>query len=143
MQNNGQIYDLIYTYTKGAWILQPYIQYNDVPTNPAIGVTQGASAWGGAILVSRAFKKGFSMAGRFEYISSSGGVPSNSVNLLYGPGSAAWSITATPTYQYQKFFTRAEFSFVQAVNYTQGFAFGSSGISATQPRGAVEMGFLF
>ncbi len=143
VQNNGQIYDLIYTYTKGAWILQPYIQYNDVPTNPAIGVTQGASAWGGAILVSRAFKKGFSMAGRFEYISSSGGVPSNSVNLLYGPGSAAWSITATPTYQYQKFFTRAEFSFVQAVNYTQGFAFGSSGISGTQPRGAVEIGFLF
>src|ERR1035438_2118484 len=78
------------------------IQYNNIPTNPRIGVTQGASAWGGAILASRAFKKGWSMAGRFEYISSSGGVPSNSVNMLYGPGSAAWSLTATPTYQYQK-----------------------------------------
>ncbi len=67
------------------------------------------------------------MAGRFEYISSSGSVASNSVNLMYGPGSAAWSLTATPTYQYQKFFTRADISFVQALSYTPGFAFGSHG----------------
>jgi len=143
IQNNGQMYNLIYTYTKGPWIIQPYIQYNVVPTQPKIGVTQGASNWGGAILASRAFKKGFSLAGRFEYISSSGGAASNSVNLLYGPGSAAWSITLTPTYQYQKFFTRAEFSFVQARSYTPGDAFGSSGTNGTQPRGVVEMGFLF
>ena len=95
------------------------------------------------MLASKTLKKGWSMAGRFEYISSSGGAASNSVNLMYGPGSAAWSITATPTYQYQKFFTRAEFSFVQAVNYTPGFAFGSNGTNATQPRGVVELGFLF
>ena len=143
IQNNGQIYDLIYTYSKNGWVIQPYLQYNVVRTNPAIGVTQGAQAWGGAILASRTLRKGFSMAGRFEYVSSTGGAASNSVNLLYGPGSAAWSITATPTYQYQKFFTRAEFSFVQAVNYTPGFAFGAEGASATQPRGVVEIGFLF
>jgi hypothetical protein len=143
VQNNGTMYALIYTYTKAPWIIQPYLQYSNVPTNPTIGVTQGAQAWGGAVLVTRTLKKGWSMAGRYEYISSSGSVPSNSVNLLYGPGSGAWSITATPTYQYQKFFTRAEFSFVQAVNYTPGFAFGSQGASATQPRGVVEIGFLF
>ena len=44
---------LIYTYTKNGWIIQPYLQYNAFRTNPAIGVTQGAQAWGGAVLVSR------------------------------------------------------------------------------------------
>ena len=83
------------------------------------------------------------MAGRFEYISSSGGVASNSVNMLYGPGSAAWSLTATPTYQYQKFFTRADLSFVQATNMTPGYGFGSLGTLGTQTRGVVEIGFLF
>jgi hypothetical protein len=143
LQNNSTMYVAEYTYTRGSWIIQPYVQYSGVATNPKIGIYQGAQTWGGAVLASRTFKQGFSLAGRFEYISSSGRVASNSVNLMYGPGSAAWSITATPTYQYQKFFTRAEFSFVQAVNYTPGFAFGSNGISATQPRGVVEIGLLF
>jgi hypothetical protein len=143
IQNNGQIYDLIYAYTKNGWVIQPYVQFNVVPTNPAIGVPQGAQAWGGAILASKTLKKGWSMAGRFEYISSSGGPASNSLSLLYGPGSASWSLTATPTYQYQKFFTRADLSFVQALSYTPGFAFGSLGTLGTQTRGVVEIGFLF
>jgi hypothetical protein len=143
VQNNGTMYNLIYTYTKGPWIIQPYIQYNDVPTNPTIGVPQGASAWGGAILASRTLKKGWSMAGRFEYISSSGGAASNSFNMLYGPGSAAWSLTATPTYQYQKFFTRGDLSFVKATSMTPGFGFGSLGTISSQTRGVVEIGFLF
>ena len=33
VQNNGSIYNVIYTYTKGSWILQPYFQYTNVPTN--------------------------------------------------------------------------------------------------------------
>ena len=143
IQNNGQIYNLIYTYTKNGWVIQPYVQFNVVPTNPAIGVPQGAQAWGGAILASKTLKKGWSMAGRFEYISSSGSVASNSLSLLYGPGSAAWSLTATPTYQYQKFFTRADISFVQATSFTPGYAFGSLGTLGTQTRGVVEIGFLF
>lgn len=43
IQNDGAIYNVIYTYTKGSWILQPYFQYNNVPTNAKIGVIQGAS----------------------------------------------------------------------------------------------------
>jgi hypothetical protein len=143
LQNNGTMYVAEYTYTKGPWIIQPYIQYNNIPTNPRIGVTQGASAWGGAILASRTLKKGWSMAGRFEYISSSGGVASNSVNMIYGPGSAAWSLTATPTYQYQKFFTRGDLSFVKATSMTPGYGFGSLGTISSQTRGVVEIGFLF
>ena len=70
VQNNSTMYVAMYTYTKNGWVIQPYIQYNGVPTNPTIGVPQGAQAWGGAILASKTLKKGWSMTGRLEYISS-------------------------------------------------------------------------
>ena len=38
VQNNGSIYDVIYTYSKGSWIVQPYFQYTNVPTDLKIGV---------------------------------------------------------------------------------------------------------
>ena len=72
VQNNGSIYNVIYTYTKGPWIIQPYFQYGDVPTNPEIGVVKGASTTGGAISATHTFKHGFALAGRWEYISSNG-----------------------------------------------------------------------
>jgi len=49
----------------------------------------------------------------------------------------------TPTYQYKKFFTRTDISFVQANNFTPGDAFGSFGTKGSQTRGVVELGFLF
>ena len=143
IQNNGMLYNLIYTYTKGSWIIQPYMQYSDVPTNLKGGIPRGASTWGGAILASRVLKKGFSLTGRWEYISSSGNAAANSANLLYGPGSAAWSLTMTPTYQYKKFFTRTDISLVQATNTTSGDAFGTFGTNTSQTRGVVELGFMF
>ena len=78
----------IYTYPKGPWIIQPYFQYTNVPTNQKIGIVKGASTTGGAILASYAFKHGFSLPVRWEYISSSGSATDEAVNLLYGPGSA-------------------------------------------------------
>ena len=143
IQNNSMIFDLIYTYSKNGWVIQPYVQYTDVPTNLKAGIPQGASTWGGAVLASRTLKKGFSLAGRWEYISSSGNLASNSANLLYGPGSTAWSITATPTYQYKKFFTRTDISYVSAGNVTPGSGFGAFGLKPNQTRGVVELGFLF
>ncbi len=143
VQNNGSMYALIYTYTKGSWILQPYLQYGNVATNPAVDVGRGSSTLGGAILASHSFKHGISLAGRWEYISSTGSAAEGSVNLLYGPGSSAWSITLTPTYQYQRFFTRGEFSFVQTNNFTPGSAFGPAGTNQNQARGVLEVGFLF
>ncbi len=143
VQNNSTMYAAIYTYAKGNWIVQPYFQYSNVPTNQKVGVVHGASTWGGAALVSHTFKHGLSLAGRGEYIASTGSVGEQSVNLLYGPGSTAWSITLTPTYQYQRFFTRADFSFVRASSYTPGDVFGPNGTNRNQPRGVVEAGFLF
>jgi hypothetical protein len=143
VQNNGSIYNVIYTYTKGAWIIQPYFQYTDVPTNAKIGVVKGASTKGGAILLSRAFKRGFSLAGRGEYITSSGSVADQAVNLIFGPGSGGWSGTLTPTFQHGGFFVRGDLSFVRATNYTPGFAFGPTGANPNQPRAMAEIGFMF
>ena len=143
VQNNGSMCALIYTYTKGSWIVQPYFQYTDVPTNPKIGVVQGASTRGGAILVNHAFRHGFSLPGRLEYISSSGNAAEHSVNLLFGPGGAGWSITLTPTFQFKRFFIRGELSFVRATSYTPGDVFGPTGMNRDQPRGVIEAGFLF
>ena len=143
VQNNGSIYNVIYTYTKGSWIIQPYLQYTSVPTNLRIGIPQGASTTGGAILLSHTFKHGFSLPVRWEYISSSGTVAQNAVNLLFGPGSAGTSITVTPTFQYGGFFFRGDLAFVHASNYTPGLVFGPAGLNNNQTRAMAEIGFVF
>ena len=143
VQNNSSMYALIYTYTKGSWIVQPYFQYTDVPTNPNVAIVHGAATRGGALLLSHTFKHGFSLAGRGEYISSTGKAAEQAVNLLYGPGSAASSLTVTPTFQYHRFFMRGDLSVVRASSFTPGGAFGRAGTNQNQPRGVVEVGFLF
>jgi hypothetical protein len=143
VQNDGAIYNVIYTFTKGPWIVQPYFQYTDVPTNAKLGIEKGASTTGFAILASYAFKHGFSLPIRYEYISSSGSAATDTVNLLYGPGSAGTSFTVTPTFQYGGFFVRGDLSFVHANSYTKGDVFGPLGTADNQVRGVIETGFLF
>ena len=143
VQNNGSIYNVIYTYTKGPWIIQPYFQFTDVPTNTSIGVVKGASTAGGAILASYAFKHGFSLPVRWEYIGSSGSVAEQSVNLIFGPGSGGTSVTVTPTIQHGAFFARGDLSWVHATSYTPGSVFGPNGTNQDQPRAVGEIGFIF
>jgi Putative beta-barrel porin-2, OmpL-like. bbp2 len=141
--NNSQIYNLIYTYIKGSWVIQPYFQYTDVPTNPSIGILQGAGTKGGAVLMTYNFKHGFSLAARPEYIKSTGSVSNGAINLLYGPGSGAFGFTVTPTYRKDAFFLRGDFAIVHATDMTAGAAFGPAGLNANQPRGVLEAGFMF
>jgi hypothetical protein len=143
VQNNGSIYNFIYTYSKGAWIVQPYWQYTNVPTNAKIGIVKGASTDGAAVLVSRAFKHGFALPVRFEYIASSGTAAQQAVNLMYGPGSAGTSITVTPTFQYGGFFFRGDVGYVHLSSLTAGDGFGPAGKDANQPRAMAEIGFMF
>jgi len=143
VQNNGGIYNVIYTYTKGPWIVQPYFQYTDVPTNKKIGVIDGASTKGGAILASYAFKRGLSLPVRWEYIASSGSAAQNSVNLMYGPGSTGTSFTVTPTVQRGGFFARGDIAWVHIGSYVPGAVFGSQGLDNNQFRMAGEIGFVF
>jgi len=142
--NNSRIYNLIYTYSKGNWVVNPYYQYTDVPMNANIGILAGAHTSGGALLVTRIFKHGFSLAARPEYIKSSGTVlDPNAINLLYGPGSGAFSFTVTPTIVKGALFMRGDFSIVHATDSTPGLVFGSAGLNTNQPRGVVEAGFMF
>jgi hypothetical protein len=141
--NNSQIYNLIYSYTKGKWVVQPYFQYTDVPTNAKIGITEGAGTKGGAVLVTYNFAHGFSLAARPEYIKSTGSVSNGAINLLYGPGSGALGFTVTPTYRKDAFFLRGDLAIVHATNATPGSVFGPAGLNVNQPRGVVEAGFMF
>ncbi len=142
-QNNSSIYNLIYTHTSGPWTITPYIQASHIPKNPAIGIAHDAETFGGAVLASYAFNSHYSLAGRVEYIASTGSLSNGSPNLLYGPGSKAMSLTLTPTYQYDRFFARAEFSFVKMFDSTAGFALGPNLNSTNQVRGLLETGVLF
>jgi len=143
-QNNGYMHAVIYTYTKGPWVISPYFQYGKLPTNAKVGVTKGTSSTGGAANVSYAFKKGFSLPARVEYLTSSGSATDGSVNLLnFGAGSAGTTFTATPTYQKGGMFVRGDLAWVHASNYTAGSVFGAKGTDANQFRGVLEFGFIF
>lgn len=143
LQNNGEVYNLIYTHSSGPWTITPYLQYSRVHKEPNLGITRGASTYGGALLVSYAVNKVFKLAGRAEYITQSGTLGGTTPSLLYGPGSSAWSFTITPTYQQGIFFVRAEAAHVGLSNITPGFGFGRSNTRKSQNRLVVESGFLF
>ena len=146
--NNETILNVIYTYNSAPWTITPYFQYTNVPAASSIGAFSSASTYGGAILANYSFAEdsplpGFSLPLRFEYIASTGSLANGAPNLLYGPGSNAWSITLTPTYQYKIFFARAEFSHVSANSTTPGLGFGRDGMNTTQTRFLFETGVLF
>jgi len=143
VQNNGRIYDFIYTHAAGPWIIRPYVQYSSIPTNPKAGVVRGAATRSGALLLTYTFPHHFSLSGRGEYISTTGNAGGQAINLLYGPGSGAWSTTLTPTFQDHGFFIRGEFSVVAATRFAAGAAFGPQGMNRNQLRAAMEAGVMF
>ena len=148
LQNNGAIYNVLYTYSHENWTITPYWQYTHVPVNKTIGIPSSGSTNGGALLLNYNFKHGISLAGRPEYITSSSSLPVTSplaLNLLgYGPGSDAFAFTVTPTYQKGGFFLRGDLSVVDVRNFLAvGAAFGGLGTKATQTRGVAEAGFMF
>lgn len=144
VQNNSYMHTVIYTYAKGPWIVQPYFQFSKLPTNLIVGVPKATSSTGGALNVSYAFKSGFSLPVRYEYLTSSGTPIDGSVNLLgFGAGSAGTTFTATPTYQKGGMYLRSDLAWVHASNYTIGDVFGPTGSDQSQFRGVLEFGFIF
>jgi hypothetical protein len=143
VQNNSSIYNIIYMYNKNGWLIQPYFQYTNLPVNTKVGIPTSTSTTGGAILVSRSFKHGFSLPGRWEYIATSGSAADKSLNLLFGPGSSGTSVTVTPTFQYGGLFFRGDIALVHGINSTPGSTFGPTGINVNQARAVAEIGFIF
>jgi Putative beta-barrel porin-2, OmpL-like. bbp2 len=136
-QNNGQIYNLIYTHNAGPLVISPYLQYGTSPNIP--GVSLSGDTFGAAVLAKYQFNPTWSLAGRVEYTTSSG-----LANLLgYGVGSEAWSVTVTPTWQRGILFVRGELSYTGLGSATPGLMFGTFGDKDSQFRGLLEAGVLF
>jgi hypothetical protein len=141
-QSNSYIFNLIYTYNNDPWIVQPYFQANHVPGNASLGWTDGASTFGVALLTNYDLGGGFNLGGRLEYIASTGST-ATSPNLLYGPGSGAFSFTLTPAFQWKYYFARAEFSWVKANSVVVGDGLGPNFNGNSQTRVMIETGILF
>ena len=140
-QNNSTMYAAIYTYTKGSWVATGTYQYSNAPTNAKIGIVKGATTNGFGAYLSKSFKSGFALPVRFEYLEQSGKVGGPDVNMLYGPGSSAFTFTATPTYQKGGFYFRSDVGFINTSN-SAGYAFGPAGNAANQFRATGEFGFI-
>ena len=136
--NNSNIFNLIWTHTSGNLEVMPYLQYIHSPKDVSVGLPTSGSSFGGAVLAKYNFTPELSVAGRAEYVTSSGGT-----SLLFGPKSKAMSLTVTPTWQVKTFFIRGELSYTKLDKAAAGSGFGASGNSDTQTRAMVETGFLF
>jgi len=135
-QNNSDIFDLIYTNTSGRWTISPYVQVSEISS--ARGSERGASSIGAALLASYKIDSAWNIAVRGEYIGTGG-----ALNLLYGAGSNAWSVTVTPTYQRGIYFARAEASYVMLENAQPGSSLGRNFDKNSQARLMAETGVLF
>lgn len=152
LQNNSQITNLLFSYKAYSWGVTPYLQYSVIPSNPTIGINGTSSTQGAGVLATyRATplingqppKQNITLPFRLEYLNTRGNSGTSSNNLLYGPNSAAWSATLTPTYQNGPFFARLEGSYVKALNFTQGSVFGYQGNTPSQARLMLEAGILY
>lgn len=143
LQNNGQIYNLIYTRTAGSWTIAPALQLTNVPRNASLGILHDTAAYGAAIAVGYMLDGGWAVAARAEYMGSTGKNVAGAADLLYGAGSRAWSLTLTPSYQHGLYFVRGEASYVRAADAIAGQAFGPAGTNASQARAMLETGILF
>lgn len=141
VQNNSTILNVIYSYSGSKWLVQPYFQYAWAPDLPGAGTTK-AQNFAVGLLAKYKIDDHWSMPVRFEYIDSNR--PSaTAASFLYGPGSKAYSFTITPTYTWNRFFIRPEFSYVRADDITPGAAFGAAGLNKEQVRGRMEFGVMF
>jgi hypothetical protein len=149
-QNQGDIFNLIYTHSSGPWTITPYFQYTSSPRNRT---SLNGDTYGGAILTKYNFTPEISLSGRFEYVKSDG--PANL--LFFGENSSAWSLTITPMYQKGIFFIRGEGSYTGVSGYQHSFVttfdedpitfpglgFGKIGNSGSQFRLMGEAGVMF
>ena len=145
VQNNSQIYNLIYTYSSGPLTITPYAQYTRVGSDPSIGIMKAGGSYGFALLANYNFNDNFSLGARGEYLKGDGQAsdPIATNVTFYGPGSTAYTFTLTPTYKWDKYFVRAEGSYTGLSSATVGDAFGTNYDKDSQVRGLIEAGILF
>ena len=152
LQNNSQIFNVIYKYNGDRWYIAPYIQYTAIPSNGSIGITSQYQTYAVAFMANYRFPtvnlEGLgaakvSLPFRVEYIQENGGSATSIDSILYGPDSRAASLTITPTIQLGKYFARVEGSLVHVSNQESGLGFGSYDTKSAQYRVMLEVGLLF
>ncbi len=139
---NKSEYDLMYANTFGKFVLTPYLLWVSSPAVPAYHYGN-ESAFVASLLGTYNFTSQYSLGFRFESISNDSAVTDMNANadlIGYGPGSAATSITLTPTYKSGPLFVRAEWSHVNVTNLMPGLGFGAGGDLAAQNRYILEIG---
>lgn len=141
--NNGSLYFLSWAHNDGPFTSQAYVQLGHVPKDEALGIARGASTYGAALLGKYGVTGQLTLAARAEIIKSTGSLGNGAPSLIYGPGSGAWSLTVTPTWQKGIFFVRGEGSYVRAFDVVPGFGLGRDGDRHSQVRGMIEAGLLF
>lgn len=152
LQNNSQITNLLFSFKSQSFGLTPYLQYSEVPARPSVGIYGVSSSQGIGLLSTYRItplvdgqvpRRNITLPFRLEYLNTKGDSGTSPGNLLYGPNSSAWSATLTPTIQDGPFFGRLEGSYVKALNYTAGSAFGTTGNAPGQARLMIEIGLLY
>jgi hypothetical protein len=139
LQNNSEMYNVIWTYKNGPLTLTPYFQYTHIPAIPRLGIREGSTT-GAALLLNYVFNDNFSLGARAEWIDSK---KATTTNLLYGVGSGATTLTLTPTFQIDRYFIRGEVAYIGLNDFARGSGFGAAGNTKSQTRLMVETGLLF
>ena len=95
------------------------------------------------MLAKYSFNANWSVAGRFEYEHSDGGNPLETLSVLYGPGSNAWSFTITPTYSRGSSSPGWKARTPGSAAGRRASMLGSAFNATHQFRGMLEAGFIF
>ncbi len=143
---NRAEYELMISKRYGKLQLLPYVLWTDSPRNPGAGFTRNETAIAAVVLANYTFNTHWSVAARFESLGNNSSASDTSANadaIGYGPGSTAGTLTVTPQYRWGHLIARAEYSNVQAGDFTTGLAFGTSGTDSRQTRYGIEIGLTY
>jgi hypothetical protein len=138
--NNGDIFNVLWTHTEDKWVFNPYFQYSHVDAKPLYGWSHPSSTWGVGVLGKVVLTPEWNVGLRGEYIKQTGKTGDVLAPVLvYGPGTDAYSLTVSPTFQKGIFFIRSDLAYVHA----SVPAFGSALDKSNQFRFTGEAGVLF
>ena len=143
---NKAEYDLMLTRQFGKLQLLPYMLWVHSPGAPSLGYTRDENAMAAVLMGTYTWSTPFSLAFRFESVWNQSAVNDTSGNadlIGYGPGSAAISLTLTPTYHFANFgVLRLEYSHVVLTSFLSGLGFGAAGTGGHQDRFGFELGVV-
>jgi hypothetical protein len=125
---NKAEYDFMINQSMGKLQLSPYLLLVHSPASATAGFARAESAWTGVFLADYAFSTEFSLGARYEHAQddSNAADPSANADLIgFGPGSAADTLTLTPSYTFKQLTMRAEYSLITATGALSQARFGA------------------